>query len=309
LCDPQRAIVQQNLGMAYNALGEYEHAQRCFEFAVDLKGGFAEKEDLLNIAMAHRNMGEISTALPMLEEALHKFLLEAPHCPVTQAKVRDSLAECYLDANKPEQAVSEYRANAMLLAEHVGKRSPLYGSAMDGLSRALESISKPGDAFDALVEAFEANANMDDIHPTPLYDLLNRAETLSVPKNPSSDNDAHTAMSNTIQPEPRINIRRLVPAINTAVVNLRSHSLDDNSDGGIVLQKMGQVLLACADAEFTDGNRESATRIWRSAGNILRRAKILLENAVRSGEEDLAELSTISAMQLGLADARLAPST
>lgn len=300
---PPHPATQENLGTAYNSMGDHRRALACFEKAVELRGGTPAKEDLWNIAIAKKNLGELHVATPMLEVTLARFLSEASECPVTIAKVHDTLAECYLVGGRAEDAAEHYRTASEIFLERVGKRSPLYGAATEGLSRALEAAGRSNEAFDAVVEALEVQASMDAIHPTPLYELLERAEKLATGERAPGAEEELEASPEQAAAEPRLDLRRLVPAMEAAVENLGRRGLDEDGNGGVVLQKLGQVFLACSDRAAKGGAEAEGLR--RRAAGLLRRSKPLMEAATEAGEADLSELCVIAAMQLGLAEARL----
>mmetsp|Transcript_84766 Transcript_84766/g.197117 ORF Transcript_84766/g.197117 Transcript_84766/m.197117 type:complete len:166 (+) Transcript_84766:634-1131(+) len=161
---------------------------------------------------------------------------------------------------------------------------------------------------------------MDGIHPTPLYELLDRAEQLlrtSVDEGSTLDEHQSNDYGECRErggawevPKDkgtnlRLDLRRLVPAMDVALANLAKRGLDVDGNGGIVLQKLGQVYLACADADSVDGHREAAKQKRQRAVRLLKRAKPLMTNAMDAEEVDLSELCVITAMQIGLAEARL----
>merc|ERR1711879_587671 len=118
---------------------------------------------------------------------------------------------------------------------------------------------------------------MDAIHPTPLYEQLDRALELH-----------EMAGEEDIQ----LDLARLLPSVDAALSNLRSRALDKDGDGGVVLQKMGQLMLTCADLE--ESTRAARDLRLRSL-DILRRAKYLMDATMQSGEADLSELCVLCA--------------
>jgi len=124
---PPHPATQENLGTVYNSLGDHVAALRCFQHAVKLKGGVPDKEDLWNIGIARKGLGELDVAVETLEGALRRFVAEAPECPVTVAKVHDSLAEAYLSAGQAVDAARHYALAVDLYTGAVGAQSPLYG--------------------------------------------------------------------------------------------------------------------------------------------------------------------------------------
>jgi len=165
---------------------------------------------------------------------------------------------------------------------------------VEGLSRALQAEGRPIDAFDAVARAFEVLANGDGIHPTPIYDLLVRAEALvaAAAGKPGAS---------------RVDLRRLAPLIANARANLARRRLDADGNGGVLLHKMGQVLLTCANLEENAGQEAAAWDLRTRALDLLRRSLELMEAATEAGEADLSELCAIAGLQAGLAEARLSP--
>merc|ERR1711964_745563 len=191
----------------------------------------------------------------------------------------------------------------------------------DGLSRALHFAGRFGEAFEAVVVALEVHANMDAIHPTPIYELLHRAEMLADGRMADFDADqrwdedgeeveseSSTECAAGVSPTGRwhdsqIDLRRIMPSMETSQSNLAKRGLDTDGNGGMVLQKMGQILLTCAQAEKIDGNDEVADQLRARASQLLHRARDLMLKATEVGEADLSELCVIAAMQIGLSEA------
>lgn len=278
--------LQENLGTVYNSMGDHYRALACFEEAIKLRGGVASREDIWNVAIAKKNMGELNQAVPMMEVALARFSSEEPLCPVTLGKVHDTLAECYLADGRTADAIAEYKEAIRLLAQHVGKRSPLYGAVAEGCSRALQEAGQLEEAFEKLLEALDVQAHMDAIHPTPLYELLQRAEQLTEGR---------------AGPDPR----RLAAGTEAAAQRLASRGLDTDASGGVVLQRMGGLMFAAAARADIAGEDIESERLRKKSAEMLKKAKPLLDGATEKGEADLSELSLIAGMQLGLIEARL----
>merc|ERR1712137_1077549 len=170
-----------------------------------------------NMGLVRKNLGEVEVAVTLLEDALKLYMTKA----------------------------------AELYAANVGKKNPLFGGAVDSLSRALHKANRPREAFDAICVAVQVQAQMDGIHPTPLYEQLDRAVRLCEVH--ESGQDEHDDMR-----ESRVDLRRLVDDIETAIVNLQNRKLDEDGNGGILLQKMGHILLSSAASEIKDGKDAAA---------------------------------------------------
>eukprot|EP00929_Paragymnodinium_shiwhaense_P092820 TRINITY_DN52826_c0_g1_i1.p1 TRINITY_DN52826_c0_g1~~TRINITY_DN52826_c0_g1_i1.p1 ORF type:complete len:646 (+),score=159.97 TRINITY_DN52826_c0_g1_i1:36-1940(+) len=316
---PPHATIQENLGTAYNSLGEASKALDCFQRAVELKGGVPEKEDLWNLGLARKNLGEVDIAVDLLEDALQRFLEDAPDFPVTIAKVRDSLAEAYLAAGNQDGALEQSAHAVDLYATHVGTKSPLYASAIDAHAKVLQAAGERHRAFDAVVQALEAQSHIDSIHPTPVYGLLDRAEKLAFVATSPAEGDDEDEFEDA-PPRKRdksIDLRRLAPGIDGALQSLAVRGLDGDGNAGILFQKAGQVLLDCARAaeEAAEGDRDLASGFKQAnnyrlqAQELLLRGRDLIEATSASGEADLSELLGIMNLQLGLLDARLTATT
>merc|ERR1712216_445941 len=141
-----------------------------------------------------------------------------------------------------------------------------------------------GEAFKSLEESLEVQANMDGIHPTPLYEHLERALQLH---NDCMEDGEEVSMD----------LICLVPHVEVALANLSKRGLDSDGNGGVVLQKAAHVMLTCAD---DSDNADRARELRMRSLEILRNAKSLLESATEEGDADLAELCVVCAMQIGL---------
>jgi len=306
---PPHPAISENLGTVYNSLGRFELALKCFEEAVALKGGVPEKEDFWNLGLVHNNLGDKGQAVDMLQKALDLYAKEE-ECPVTVAKVHDSLADCHLGFGDADAAVANYSSAVELYRTHVGTNSPLYGASVDGLSRSLESSGRRGDAFDALVSALAVQSVVDGIHPTPLFELLDRAVRLHRGRDEDSIGEdpqkRFLEVHRNDEQDQRVELERLVVHIEAALANLKQRGLDNDGNAGVVLQKAGEIFLLTVDDLEARGDRTQATSLRSRAAEILRQGKLLMEKATDAGEGDLSELCVIAAMQIGLAEARLA---
>eukprot|EP00913_Durusdinium_trenchii_P008604 g8079.t1 len=129
-----------NLGTVYNQLRQYDKAESWFHQAVNLKGGTPEREDIWNLAICKKNMGQYEEALPMFEEVLREFQVHEPHHPVTIAKVHSSLGGCLHEMGRYTAAAEQFDEAYSLYASTVGRHSPLFGGLV--MSRAGKLLSK-----------------------------------------------------------------------------------------------------------------------------------------------------------------------
>lgn len=257
-----------NLGTVYNQLKQYEKAESWFLQAVNLKGGVRGREDHWNIGVCKKNMGKYDEALPMLEQALAEFQEHEPDHPVTIAKLHSSVAGCLHAMGRSAEAVSQYEQACELYTATVGKSSPLFCSASEGLAKSLKDERKFADAYVALLEAFEVHAKGDAVHPTPLFESLDLALAL-------------------YEQEPDIELARIAPALDAGVANLDARGQANDGNAGLVMLRGGKVLKLAADAAEGD-DPEAAAALRRRAGELLHRGSGLVRAVQESGEADLS---------------------
>merc|ERR1712232_16381 len=114
-----------------------------------------EREDLWNIGIVRKNQDQYDEALPLLEQALAEFQEHEPEHPVTIAKLHSSVGGCLHDMGRTAEAVEQYRLAHGLYVGTVGRMSPLFCGAAEGLAKALKAERCFDEAFEALLEAFE----------------------------------------------------------------------------------------------------------------------------------------------------------
>ncbi|CAE7606522.1 unnamed protein product [Symbiodinium natans] len=158
---------------------------------------------------------------------------------------------------------------------------------------------------------------MDGIRPTAVYELLDLAEEsrglfsivlgflraqkelILGPADEESDEGEQAAAK--APADQRLHFRFLVPSVDLALANLSKRGLDQDANGGVVLQKAAQALIYAADASASDG-----VALRRRGVELLRRARDLMSRATEEGEVDLSELCSAADLQLELLQARLA---
>merc|ERR1719492_367348 len=111
----------------------------------------------------------------MLLKALEEWIREEPEDDVTIAKLHDTVGSCYDLMGRADEAVSQFSQARELFGRANGAESPLYGSACEGLTKALMHAGRYEEAFDRLEETFLNQAAKDAIHPTPIFELLGYA--------------------------------------------------------------------------------------------------------------------------------------
>ncbi|CAE6935416.1 Nphp3 [Symbiodinium natans] len=247
-----------NLGTVYNQLRQYDRAETWFQQAVNLKGGAPDKEDIWNLAICKKNMGRYDEALPMLQQALSAFQEQEPDQPVTIAKLHSSLGGCLHDMGRHSEAAEEYQKAHGLYAATVGRSSPLFCGAAEGLAKALLKERQHDRAFQALREAFEVHARCDSVHPTPLFECLEMAM------------DIHDQ-------SPGVDLASLRSPIEDAMRNLESRGQDKDGNAGLVMSRAGKLLLRAG------GAREEAYAL-----QLLRRGRPLIQEAHDAEEANLA---------------------
>eukprot|EP00913_Durusdinium_trenchii_P009598 g9018.t1 len=147
------------------------------------------------------------------------------------------------------------------------------------------------ESFRRLRAALEVQSTLEEIHPTPFFELLDELEERRLVLG------AHSAEAPaSVDRDPRLSFVPLVPLISTALENLQKRGLDDDCDGGVVLQKAAQALLYAAD-DPSDVTAELRSTWRRRALGLLRRARELMQS-----EPDLAELCSVATLQMDLTE-------
>lgn len=264
-----------NLGTVYNQLRQYDKAEAWFLQAVNLKGGKPGREDFWNLGIVAKNKGNYDEALPMLRQALAEFQEHEPDHPVTLAKLHSSVGGCLHDMGRTADAVDEYQQAYDLYVQAVGRHSPLFCGAAEGLAKALQAEGRYAEAFEALIEAFTVHANCDSVHPTPLFEGLEMALRIHE-KHPEAD------------------LALLAPRIDEAIQNLASRGLASDGNAGLVMCRGGKVLL-----------RTGSRSLRGRAAELLSRGRSLIQKSQDDGEAELshelleAELLLHSATEAG----------
>lgn len=246
-----------NLGTVYNQLRQYDRAETWFHQAVNLKGGTPDKEDVWNLAICKKNMGRYEEALPMLRQALAEFQEQEPDQPVTIAKLHSSLGGCLHDMGRPGEAAEEYQKAYTLYAATVGRSSPLFCGAAEGLAKALQKESRHSEAFEALREAFEVHARCDSVHTTPLFECLEMAMDIQ-------------------EQSPGVDLSSLRSPIEDAMQNLQSRGQDRDGNAGLMMSRAGKLLLR-------SGAEDEAYAL-----QLLRQGRQLIQEAHDAKEANLA---------------------
>lgn len=293
--EPASAALQRQLGTVYSAMGDTRRASNTLEEATRLTDSEPDEEDLWHQAVVRKQEGDGPAAIAMLLAVLQKnFSSDA----VMLAKVQQSLADCYLNEGMVAEAIERYEVATGSFEKLVGTLSPLYGSAMQGLAESLAAAGRRVEAFEALLKALEVQARMDGIRPTPLYELLDLAEELVL--GPADSEGEESEAASKVTPDARLSFHFLVPAVDLALTSLSKRGLDQDANGGVVLQKAAQALIYAADA------MSGAGMPLRQRGlDLLRRARELMARATESGEVDLSELCSAADLQLELLQARM----
>lgn len=286
---PPHPATLNNLGTVYNMLRQHEKAQEYFQAAMEVAGhDEPEKDDLWNMGIAKKHMGEYEEALPMLVKALEDWYRDEPEDDVTLAKLHDTVGSCYDLMGRPGEAVEQFSQARMLFGRSIGAESPLYGSACEGLTKALIHAGRFEEGFDRLEETFLNNAEKDAIHPTPLFELLGLA---------LEDLVGHNRI-------PASELGRLEAPIELAVKNMVYRGLDQDGNAGVVFERMAQVMLRCGMAEGDEEQQRVAARRRELARYLLNRAGPLVEATTKSGEADLQHITAMIQMELQVLDAQ-----
>lgn len=241
-------------GTVYNQLRQYEKAESWFHQAVNLKGGTPEREDVWNLAICKKNMGQLDEALPMLEQALAEFQIHEPHHPVTIAKLHSSLGGCLHEMGRYAEAVEQYSQAYDLYVSTVGRRSPLFCGAAEGKAKALQKQGRWLEAFEMLREAFDVHARCDSVHPTPLFECLEMALAI-------------------YEQCPSVDLAAFQPLIQDGLQNLESRGQHQDGNAGLVMSRGGKLLLTVAPDY---------------AEELLRRGRALIQTAHDAQEANLS---------------------
>lgn len=286
---PPHPATLNNLGTVYNMLREHEKAQEYFQAAMEVAGhSEPQKDDLWNMGIAKKNMGQYDEALPMLLKALEDWKRDDPTDDVTLAKLHDTVGSCFDLMGRADEAVEQFTQARMLFGRSIGAESPLYGSACEGLTKSLIHAGRYAQGFDRLEETFLNNAEKDAIHPTPLFELLGYALEDLVG---AGHLDAEE-------------LGRLEGPIEIAVKNMIHRGLDQDGNAGVVFERMAQVLLRCSMAGGEEARQKVAARRREFARFLLQRASPLVEATTQSGEADLSHISALISMELQILDAQ-----
>ncbi|CAE7256327.1 unnamed protein product [Symbiodinium pilosum] len=286
---PPHPATLNNLGTVYNMMRDHEKAQEYFLAAQQVAGHEEpDKDDLWNMGIAKKHLGQYEEALPMLLKALEGWKTEEPDDDVTIAKLHDTVGSCFDLMGRYEEAVEQFASARLLFGRSIGADSPLYGSACEGLTKALLHAGRYVEAFDRLEETFLNHAQKDAIHPTPIFELLGLALEEFVDRGG-------------VDP---LELQRLEAPMEIAVKNMVYRGLDKDGNAGVVFERMAQVLLRCSMAQGDEARQRSAARRRELARSLLGRAAPLVEETTRSGEADLSHISALITMELQALDAQ-----
>ncbi|CAK9008205.1 Hypothetical protein (Fragment) [Durusdinium trenchii] len=251
---PPHPATLNNLGTVYNMMRDHEKAQEYFIAAQEVAGhDQPDKNDLWsldthaatdggrarmarqrrNMGIAKKHLGYYDEALPMLLKALEAWKVEEPDDDVTIAKLHDTVGSCFDLMGRYEESVEQFASARMLFGRSIGADSPLYGSACEGLTKALMHAGRYQEGFDRLEETFLNQAQKDAIHPTPVFELLGLALEEFVDKGGMDV----------------LELTRLEKPMEIAVKNMVYRGLDQDGNAGVVFERMAQVLLRCSMAQ------------------------------------------------------------
>lgn len=284
---PPHPATLNNLGTVYNMMRDHEKAQEYFLAAQQVAGhDEPDKNDLWNMGIAKKHLGYYDEALPMLLKALEAWKVEEPDDDVTIAKLHDTVGSCFDLIGRYEESVDQFASARMLFGRSIGADSPLYGSACEGLTKALMHAGRYAEGFDRLEETFLNQAQKDAIHPTPVFELLGLALEDFV------DKGGMDVME----------LTRLEAPMEIAVKNMVYRGLDQDGNAGVVFERMAQVLLRCSMAQGDEQRQKDAARRRQVARSLLQRSKPLVDATTQSGEADLNHISALIDMELQVVD-------
>ena len=224
---PPSPATHANLTTAYNSVGAYDKALEHIEKGVALKGGVMDKDDMWSMGLVKKNTGQPQEAVGFMEKALALHETEEPGDRVMLAKVHDSLATVYEAVGNLAKAEEQYEAAHRIFTQAVGGATPLTGRTAGSLGSVLLARGRPGEAFPYCLEALDAEVHKDAVHPTPFYELLARlGEACRADEFPSGAGSLEDA----------------APLVRVGVASLEARGMLADGNGGVLLQKVGEVL-------------------------------------------------------------------
>ena len=281
---PDNAATHSNLVTAYNCTGNFsaaeEHLKKCIELryreahpneAVPSNLAPTVKEDVWSMGLILKNLGKLDKAEKHLLSALQLYTKSCAD-QVMIAKLHDSVADLYYVMGQWDNALTYFQKAHTLFERTVGATSPLTGRAAGLLGDCLAKLGGvgAGSALRYYIKALCVEVERDAIHPTPLYELFSKIITIF------ADHRQKDLLSE--------NLSDIVPFVHTALKNLERKGLLEDGNGGVLLHKMGEVLL------FSGSVEDSA-----EAATLFRRAKMLLEEET---SVDMSSLLSILEMEL-----------
>eukprot|EP00754_Rhynchopus_humris_P021241 Rhum_TRINITY_DN14737_c12_g2::Rhum_TRINITY_DN14737_c12_g2_i1::g.113667::m.113667 len=224
---PPSPATHANLTTAYNSVGAYDKALEHIEKGVALKGGVMDKDDMWSMGLVKKNTGHPQEAVGFMEKALALHQAEEPRDGVMLAKVHDSLAAVYEAAGDLAKAEEQYKAAHGIFTQAVGGATPLTGRTAGSLGSVLLARGRPGEAFPYCLEALDAEVHKDAVHPTPFYELLAKlGEACRADDFPGEAGSLEDA----------------APLVRVGVASLEARGMLADGNGGVLLQKVGEVL-------------------------------------------------------------------
>lgn len=251
--------LNRNLAWALKACGRIDEAAVYFErMARDAqahKGGL-DWFDCWDIgklmatrAFKENEMTAFYRGRELMEKALQMQIDAEPHDLVMRAKVHDTLAECFLVSKEYEKAEEHYRAGYKLMADTVGRNSPLFGKQARHMANLLLAQEKRVASLPFLREALVVETCKDAVSVAEVMELVG----LIVETQQKCGLDVVDTLESNHAP------------LKTLQGNLRGRGLDKSKEYGILCHKMSLIYL-----HESKRDRKALKRAYKLAKNSVR---------------------------------------
>ena len=144
--DPNHAFTHNNLGLVFQAFGEFQKARSCYEKAIQLNSNQADMHN--NLANVLRELGELQKAMDYYEKSIQ--------INPNYADAHYNLGAVFNKLGENQKAISCY--------EKVIQINPNYESAYNNLGVVFNELGKDPKAISYFQKAIEINPNYTSAH-------------------------------------------------------------------------------------------------------------------------------------------------
>jgi len=256
LLGPSAALLE-NMGHAYNAVGDFNKAEMCFSKAKELieRGGDEAIRTsnlggvLLGLGLVKRHRGFAAEALPVLLQALNFYKERHQEDHSLVAKAATAVARAYEDLGELDKAEEHLREVVRIFRVTCGDESPLTANALSKLGNLLWERQKWQQAEEVLLEALQRSAEVDkfSVHlPTIARDVvfLNRL---------FSEQRRQRDMGPTV-------IKHCLLAFDK--IRERGEELPDDGDTAVLHKTLGELMFLSRDFTNAAKHLKEAERIF-----------------------------------------------